>query len=78
MGASRAEVAAVLPSHSIDESPSVLNGPPPPDGARCEYYRAGTSLLDLSGSLYRLCFDGGVLVAKDTMHTGSQRGSESG
>jgi signal transduction histidine kinase len=78
MGASRAEVAAVLPSHSIDESPSVLNGPPPPDGARCEYYRAGSNFLDLSGSLYRLCFDGGVLVAKDTMHTGSQRGSESG
>ncbi|MEO3753408.1 histidine kinase [Streptomyces sp. B6B3] len=67
IGAPRDEVAEVLPSHAVDEPPPVLAEPPAPDGAECAYYRAGTHLLDLSGTMYRLCFADGVLVAKDVL-----------
>ncbi|TDC21572.1 two-component sensor histidine kinase [Streptomyces sp. 8K308] len=69
LGQERAEFASVLP-HSISAPPPVLAEPPIPTGAECEYYRAGHNLLDFSETMFRLCFEDGVLVAKDTLRRG--------
>ncbi|MDT0322994.1 sensor histidine kinase [Streptomyces millisiae] len=69
LGQGRAEFASVLP-HSISAPPPVLAEPPIPTGATCEYYRAGHNLVDFSETMFRLCFEDGVLVAKDTLRRG--------
>ncbi|WP_461035348.1 sensor histidine kinase [Streptomyces mayteni] len=69
LGQERSEFASVLP-HSISAPPPVLAEPPIPSGASCEYYRAGHSLLDISETMFRLCYEDGVLVAKDTLRRG--------
>lgn len=66
-GQTRAEVAAHLPRNHIASPPPVLIQPPVPAGATCEYYQVSESLVDLSDTMYRLCFTDGVLVAKDTL-----------
>ncbi len=69
LGQRRAELAGELPQSISNPSP-LLAEPPAPDGSDCEYYRADDNVLDLSDSMYRLCFDDGVLVAKDTLSRG--------
>ncbi|MDT0341787.1 histidine kinase [Streptomyces litchfieldiae] len=65
-GQPRAEFADVLPQ-SVENPSPLLEEPPVPPGAACEYYRADDNVLDLSESMYRLCFEDEVLVAKDTL-----------
>jgi signal transduction histidine kinase len=61
----RAEIDHVLPPASMDRSLPTVPEPAVPPGARCEYYRTTANPFTLSNDLYRLCFRGGVLVAKD-------------
>ncbi|CAL9618520.1 sensor histidine kinase [Streptomyces sp. enrichment culture] len=67
LGESRAELASVLPERRIRKPPPVVSEPPAPPGAVCEYYRSGDSVLTFTDTLYRLCFENDVLVAKDTL-----------
>ncbi|GAA2520063.1 histidine kinase [Streptomyces levis] len=67
LGESRAELASVLPERRIRKPPPVVSEPPAPPGAVCEYYRSGDSVLTFTDTLYRLCFEDDVLVAKDTL-----------
>ncbi|SDN25357.1 Signal transduction histidine kinase [Streptomyces sp. cf386] len=66
-GETRAELAPVLPERRISKPPPVVDEPPVPPGAVCEYYRAGDGVLQFTDTLYRLCFRDDVLVAKDTL-----------
>ncbi|ONK12354.1 histidine kinase [Streptomyces sp. MP131-18] len=66
LGQPRAEFAGVLPQSVSNPSPLLVE-PSAPAGSDCEYYRADDNVLDLSESMYRLCFDEGVLVAKDAL-----------
>jgi hypothetical protein len=61
VGQSRDALAETLPERQTARRPE--REPPAPAGAVCEYYGAGGSLLP--GSVYRLCFRDGHLVAKD-------------
>ena len=67
LGETRAELASVLPERRITQPPPVVDEPPVPSGAACEYYRAGDSVLQFTDTLHRLCFKDDVLVAKDTL-----------
>ncbi|MDX3638961.1 sensor histidine kinase [Streptomyces sp. MB09-02B] len=67
IGETRAELESVLPSRRIRKPPPVVTEPLVPEGARCEYYRAGASPLHFTDTMYRLCFQDDVLVAKDTL-----------
>ncbi|SEG84798.1 Signal transduction histidine kinase [Thermomonospora echinospora] len=63
VGQTRAEIADVLPARQWwGGSPST--GPPAPPGSTCEHYRPDANPLGV-GQVYRLCFAGGRLVAKD-------------
>ncbi|WP_344540967.1 sensor histidine kinase [Actinomadura fulvescens] len=65
VGQPRAQVATVLPATELISSDvNRVDFPPAPPGARCDHYRADGNLLGL-GTVYRLCFAGGRLVAKD-------------
>ncbi len=66
LGQAQASVEPVLPPRAIDR-PSVPGEPARPAGADCRYYQAGTSLSELDPQLFRICFSGGVLVAKDRL-----------
>jgi hypothetical protein len=68
IGQHRSELTE-LPASTIERPPPRYDEPPVPAGADdCDYYRAGSRVLNLSLSMYRLCFEDGVLVAKDTLH----------
>ncbi|MFI5854932.1 sensor histidine kinase [Streptomyces parvulus] len=67
VGQTRDDLAPVLPDRRIRKPPPVISEPPPPAGAECEYYRASRGLLDFGGTMYRLCFEGDVLTAKDKL-----------
>ncbi|MGC9438302.1 sensor histidine kinase [Streptomyces sp. WG5] len=67
VGETRAELAPMLPTRRIRKPPPVTSEPPVPAGAGCEYYRASSSLLDFTDTMYRLCFENDVLTAKDTL-----------
>ncbi|WCN04467.1 sensor histidine kinase [Streptomyces sp. M92] len=67
VGETRAELETVLPSRRIGKPPPALSEPAAPPGAACEYYRASQSLLDFTGTMYRLCFTDDVLTAKDRL-----------
>jgi signal transduction histidine kinase len=67
IGVPRAQVEPLLPAQSVGDAPAVLREPPPPPGATCVYYQAGTNLAVLDPDYYRICFAGGVLVAKDRL-----------
>ncbi|MDT0377734.1 histidine kinase [Streptomyces sp. DSM 42041] len=73
VGQPRAELAASLPARTIGEPPPLVRESPVPAGADCAYYRAGGGVLGSSGTVYRLCFDGDVLVAKDAFDDGAAR-----
>ncbi|WP_106402744.1 sensor histidine kinase [Actinocorallia populi] len=70
VGQPRAELVPVLPSHWFSEPPPVIVEPAIPDGAACEYYRAGHDILQTTEKMYRLCFEDGVLVSKDVLRGG--------
>ncbi|MEU6457561.1 histidine kinase [Streptomyces sp. NPDC047065] len=67
VGETRDELAPVLPDRRIRKPPPVTSEPAVPAGATCEYYRASRNLLDFGGTMYRLCFEDDVLMAKDTL-----------
>ncbi|MFD9029382.1 sensor histidine kinase [Streptomyces parvulus] len=67
VGETRDELAPVLPDRRISKPPPVTSEPAKPAGARCEYYRASRNLLDFGDTMYRLCFEDDVLMAKDTL-----------
>jgi hypothetical protein len=69
-GQPRADVERLLPAHDIGRTPKVLTTPPEPAGATCEYYSAGTSLVDLDPGYYQLCFAGDELVSKARLAPG--------
>ncbi|MDL4821738.1 sensor histidine kinase [Actinomadura opuntiae] len=68
VGDARADVQHVLPPMQATEAGGVRARVPEPPGARCRYYRPTADLLG-TGHLYRLCFAGGRLVAKDSYST---------
>ncbi|MGA5064416.1 sensor histidine kinase [Streptomyces exfoliatus] len=65
-GRPRAEFAGVLPARAFPYPPDHARSAPRPPGTHCEFYRSGRDLLD-QVDLYRLCWAGDVLVAKDTV-----------
>ncbi|WP_239086812.1 sensor histidine kinase [Streptomyces parvus] len=73
-GRPRAELTPLLPDRAYPYPPDHARSAPRPPGTTCEFYRSGRDLLD-EVDLYRLCWSGDRLVAKDTvpMHEGSRR-----
>jgi signal transduction histidine kinase len=65
VGQDRVRVEAVLPKEELLGGPPGAE-PPIPRGAACRYYRPDANLLAL-GTVYRLCFANGRLVAKDAI-----------
>ncbi|MGW7364912.1 sensor histidine kinase [Streptomyces sp. NPDC054841] len=65
-GRPRAELARLLPPRAFPHPPDHARSAPRPPGTVCEYYRSGRDLLD-QVDLYRLCWAGDTLVAKDTV-----------
>ncbi|RKN66804.1 hypothetical protein D7252_03815 [Microbacterium sp. CGR2] len=63
LGATRDELATVLPGGTPRPVP-VVTEPPAPDGAQCEYFAARDGWLHFTDATYRLCFIHGVLVEK--------------
>ncbi|WP_199551557.1 sensor histidine kinase [Streptomyces sp. N35] len=64
-GASASDVEEVLPEREVADPPDD-RAPAPPAGADCRYYRASGRLF-VSVEHFRLCFEGGRLVAKDAV-----------
>ncbi|MEU9375506.1 histidine kinase [Streptomyces sp. NPDC048255] len=65
-GRERAELVPLLPARAYPYPPDHARSAPRPPGATCEFYRSGRDLLD-EVDLYRLCWSGDTLVAKDTV-----------
>jgi signal transduction histidine kinase len=65
LGEPEQRVRAELPPRTADTPMRLITETPPPPGSACEYYHAGSSLADVAPQVYRLCFAGGVLVAKN-------------
>ncbi|MEW2579308.1 sensor histidine kinase [Streptomyces syringium] len=65
-GRSRAELAPLLPARTFPYPPDHVRSAARPPGTDCGFYRSGRDLLD-EVDLYRLCWSGDVLVAKDTL-----------
>ncbi|OCC10154.1 sensor histidine kinase [Streptomyces sp. PTY087I2] len=65
-GRPRTELAPLLPDHTYPYPPDHARSAPQPPGTTCEFYRSGRDLLD-EVDLYRLCWSGDRLVAKDTV-----------
>ncbi|WP_416969942.1 sensor histidine kinase [Streptomyces sp. 4F14] len=71
VGQERAQFARLLPLQSYPyPSDSVLAVPRPP-GTKCEFYRSNGNLLD-QVDMYRLCFTGDRLTAKDVLPDGPE------
>ncbi|MGI5329724.1 sensor histidine kinase [Actinomadura nitritigenes] len=68
VGDTRDHVERLLPRVQATEADTVRARVPEPPGARCRYYRPTADLLG-TGHLYRLCFSGGRLTAKNTYST---------
>jgi signal transduction histidine kinase len=73
IGQPRSDLKALLPARSISQPPPVLTQPAVPAGASCEYYRASGSILELTDTMYQLCFRDGALIAKDTLYNVASR-----
>ncbi|GAA4386032.1 histidine kinase [Actinomadura verrucosospora] len=58
----------VLPPMQTLDTGTVRAAVPEPPGADCRYYRPDANVLGV-GRVYRLCFAGGRLIAKDTYDT---------
>ncbi|MGW6584774.1 sensor histidine kinase [Streptomyces globisporus] len=65
-GRPRTELAPLLPARAYPYPPDHARSAPRPPGTTCEFYRSGRDLLD-EVDLYRLCWSGERLVAKDTV-----------
>ncbi|WP_254874961.1 MULTISPECIES: histidine kinase [unclassified Streptomyces] len=65
-GRPRAELTPLLPDRAYPYPPDHARSAPRPPGTTCEFYRSGRDLLD-EVDLYRLCWSGDRLVAKDTV-----------
>lgn len=63
LGATRSQLAPLLPAGTPGPVPMVAE-PPAPDGAECEYFAARDGWLHFTDATYRLCFEQGVLVEK--------------
>ncbi|WP_236576908.1 histidine kinase [Streptomyces sp. MBT55] len=70
-GRSRAELTPLLPDRAYPYPPDHARSAPRPPGTTCEFYRSGRDLLD-EVDLYRLCWSGERLVAKDTVPVKNQ------
>ncbi|MEV0898965.1 histidine kinase [Actinoplanes sp. NPDC049802] len=66
VGADRGEIGGRLPERQAPEHRDE-NGPPPPPGSACEYYRSAAGFVPAPFDVYRLCFRDGRLVAKDVL-----------
>ncbi|MEU8768147.1 histidine kinase [Streptomyces griseus] len=66
VGRPRAELAPLLPARAYPYPPDHARSAPRPPGTRCEFYRSGRDLLG-DVDLYRLCWYGDTLSAKDTL-----------
>ncbi|MFD9078344.1 sensor histidine kinase [Streptomyces erythrochromogenes] len=71
-GRPRAELSRLLPSRAYPYPPDHARSTPRPPGTACTFYRSGGDLLG-PVDLYRLCWDGDTLVAKDTVPAGRAR-----
>ncbi|MFM9445929.1 sensor histidine kinase [Streptomyces acidiscabies] len=69
VGQRRAEFARLLPLQSYRYPSDALLAAPRPRGTRCEFYRSNGNLLD-QVDMYRLCFSGDLLTAKDVLPDG--------
>ncbi|MEV6842402.1 ATP-binding protein [Actinoplanes sp. NPDC051411] len=65
LGEAEQQVRSVLPPHQAQGPIRLIAESSPPAGSRCSYYHAGSSLTDTAPRVYRLCFAGGTLVAKN-------------
>lgn len=64
LGTSRDDLLDQLPERQIPERRDEA-GPKPPSGATCEYYRSSAGFVPAAFDVYRLCFRGDRLIAKD-------------
>ncbi|WP_158820876.1 MULTISPECIES: hypothetical protein [unclassified Streptomyces] len=65
-GQDRGEVARLLPEQPFRYVPDAVRALPAPPGTDCAHYRSNGNLLD-QVDLYRLCYEGSHLVAKDAL-----------
>ncbi|MEU2512940.1 sensor histidine kinase [Streptomyces syringium] len=70
VGAHRVELTHLLPARPFPYVPDTLRSALRPPGTSCDFYRSNGNLL-AEVDLYRLCYSGGRLVAKDTLDAGS-------
>jgi signal transduction histidine kinase len=66
VGQLRTEIAHLLPPRPFPYPPDDARLAPRPPRTTCEFYRSNGNLFD-QVDLYRLCFSGSRLVAKDTL-----------
>ncbi|WP_405610004.1 sensor histidine kinase [Streptomyces sp. NBC_01508] len=66
VGQDRAEFANVLPARQFPYASDSAKARPRPAGAVCAFYRSSGSLLD-QVDVYRLCYAGSRLIAKDVV-----------
>ncbi|MFI5896577.1 sensor histidine kinase [Actinoplanes sp. NPDC051513] len=66
IGQPQAQVEPLLPPE-VAQRFRLVDEPTAPAGSTCRYYHAGDALTDLEPQVYRLCFAGGVLVAKNRL-----------
>ncbi|MFG2172862.1 hypothetical protein ACGFMO_16085 [Streptomyces niveus] len=69
VGQERAEFAGLLPLQSYPYPSDAVRSAPRPAGTDCAFYRSNGNLLD-QVDMYRLCFSGDRLVAKDVLPDG--------
>ncbi|MEV3987320.1 histidine kinase [Streptomyces sp. NPDC049837] len=69
VGAPRAELTHLLPARPFPYAPDAVRSALRPPGTTCDFYRSNGNLLD-EVDLYRLCYSGGRLVAKDPLDAG--------
>ncbi|MFF5970097.1 sensor histidine kinase [Streptomyces sp. NPDC012769] len=65
-GRSRTELARLLPARPFPYPPDHARAAPRPATTTCDFYRSGRDLFG-QVDLYRLCWSGETLVAKDTL-----------
>ncbi|GCD47942.1 sensor histidine kinase [Streptomyces paromomycinus] len=72
-GEERARFADVLPERPYPYPSDAMRAWPAPPGAACDFYRSNGSLLG-EADVYRLCYSGSRLVAKDVLPAEPERG----
>ncbi|MET9296489.1 histidine kinase [Streptomyces sp. NPDC003077] len=69
-GQQRERFADVLPARQFPYPSAAMRSAPTPPGSACEFYRSNGNLLE-EVDVYRLCFAGSRLVAKDVLPRGA-------